>query len=104
MDQAPDNKADGDVVPSLKWLRWLVTTLMVVMIAGFIVLIALLVTRFPGAATVDLPDAIALPDGTVPVAFTQTVEWWAVVTEANEILIFDRNSGEITQTVKILRD
>lgn len=89
-------------MPSLKWLKWLVTTLMVVMIAGFIVLIALLVTRFPGARGVSLPDAITLPGGTVPVAFTQTADWWAVVTEDDRILIFARD-GALIQTVNIAR-
>lgn len=85
----------------VKYLRALVTTLTVVMIVGFLVLIGFLVTRFPSSGDLTIPDQITLPDGTIPVAFTQTADWYAVVTKVNEILIFDRATGEILQKVAV---
>lgn len=70
------------------------------MIVGFIVLIGFLVTRFPGAASLPLPDQIVLPEGTKPVAFTQTADWFAVVTGDSEILIYNLD-GSLRQTVSI---
>jgi len=95
MDEAPLE------VKSLVLLRRLVTALTAVMIVGFIVLIGFLVTRFPGSGGVDVPDEITLPDGTVPVAYTQTRDWVAVVTGKDWILIYDRGSMELIQTVEI---
>ncbi len=89
-------------VRSLKFLRGLVTVLTAVMIVGFIILIGFLVTQFPGTSDgVALPDTITLPDGSTPVAFTQAPGWYAVVTAEDQILIFDRASGELRQTVQI---
>ena len=48
--------------PSLRLLRRLVTALTVVMIAGFLVLIAALVMRL-NAGGPSLPDSVALPEG-----------------------------------------
>ena len=70
------------------------------MIFGLLVLIALLVIRFSGDAP-DLPDTITLPDGEKAQAFTQGPNWYAVVTQANRILIFDRMTGALRQTVEI---
>lgn len=82
-------------------LRRLVTGLTAVMIVGFIVLIGFLVTRFPDTRGVSVPAKITLPDGTVPVAYTQTRDWLAVVTGADRILIFDRASMELIRTIEI---
>ena len=93
---------EGEEVKSLKVLRWLVTFLTAVMIVGFVILIGFLVTQFPGRDKgMALPDEIQLPDGTVPVAFTQGPDWYAVVSASDTILIFDRESGELRQTIKI---
>ena len=97
MDEAPEGE-----VRSLRFLRVLVTVLTAVMIVGFIVLIGFLVTRFPGTETaLPLPGKITLPDGSVPVAFTQGSDWYAVVTETDEILIYDRQTGTLSQTVQV---
>ena len=72
------------------------------MICGLLVVIGLLVIRFSGKAP-DLPDVIALPSGEKPVAFTQGPDWYAVVTADDQILIFDRMSGTLRQTVDIER-
>ena len=99
MNEAPGNV---DEVKSLRLLRRLVTVLMIVMIVGFIVLIAFLVTRIPGAG-LDLPAQIELPAGGSAQAFTQGTDWIAVVTDDDRILIFDRASGALRQTVDIVR-
>jgi len=100
MDEAPDKSE----FRSLRLLRVLVTVLTAVMIVGFIILIGFLVTRFPGAKTTPtLPEAISLPDGAKAEAFTQGLDWYAVVTDADEILIYDRATGTLRQRVMIER-
>lgn len=89
-----------ELPPSLKLLRLLVFILTGVMIAGFIILMALIVTRLSGK-DVTLPESVTLPDGTRATAFTQAGDWWAVVTDDQRILIFDRATGALKQTVQI---
>lgn len=76
------------------------TTLTAVMIGGVLVVIGLLVTRLNADAPV-LPDQITLPDGARAQAFTQGDGWYAVVTDGNEILIFDRLTGKLRQRVVV---
>lgn len=76
------------------------TVLTVVMICGVLVVIALLVTRL-NRNTPMLPDQIALPEGMKAQAFTQGASWYAVVTTNDEILIFDRLTGALRQTITI---
>ncbi|AXI45964.1 hypothetical protein C1J03_07975 [Sulfitobacter sp. SK012] len=85
---------------NLRFLRRLVTVLTTVMIGGVIVVIALLVTRLNASAP-DLPNTLTLPDGATASAFTQGDTWYAVVTDDNRILIYDRLSGKLSQTVEI---
>ncbi len=82
------------------FLRRLVTVLTATMIFGLLVVIGLLVIRFWSTEPV-LPDVITLPDGEKVQAFTQGTTWYAVVTEDNEILIFDRMTGALRQTLRI---
>jgi len=87
--------------PNLRFLRRLVTVLTAVMIGGFLVIVALLVIRF-SARPPAIPDTVTLPDGVVAEAFTMTPAWYAVVTEGGaKILIFDRSSGKLLQTVTV---
>ena len=87
--------------PNLRLLRVLVTVLTAVMIGGFLVIVALLVIRFSASAPV-VPETISLPDGTKAEAFTMTSDWYGVVTdEGRRLLIFDRASGQLRQTVDI---
>ena len=78
------------------------TTLTAVMIGGLLILITLVVIRVqqpaPGLA---VPEQVALPDGTRATAFTATSDWYAVVTDDNQILIFDRDTGALTQTIDV---
>jgi hypothetical protein len=87
----------------LKLLKALVIVLMITMIGGLLTIVTLLVIRFPAPAPAPpaLPDAIALPEGARAAAFTQGRGWYAVVTEANEILVFDRETGALRQRIAI---
>lgn len=76
------------------------TVLTVVMICGVLVVIGLLVTRLNRDAP-SLPDMITLPQGATAVAFTQGPDWYAVVTSQDTILIFDRLTGALRQTVTV---
>ena len=90
----------------LVFLRRLVTALTATMIAGMIIIITLFVIRFSGekndrdtASDITLPDRITLPQGTTAIAFTQGLDWYAVVTSDNRILIFNRATGALQQSV-----
>ena len=75
------------------------------MIAGVLTIVALLVIRLQAPpARLDLPEEITLPEGVRAAAFTQGRDWYAVVTEGEEILIFDRASGSLRQRVRILHE
>lgn len=97
MDNAPQPEVDPALV---RMLRMLVTVLSVVMIAGFIVLIVLFVIRFRDMQP-PLPAEIVLPNGATATAFTRGDGWNAVVTEDQQILIFDASTGKLVQTVEI---
>ncbi len=71
------------------------------MVLGFIVIVVLFVIRFSDAFGPELPDEITLPDGSTPLAFTQGGDWYAVVTQEDQILIFDRESGALRQTIQV---
>jgi len=97
--QAADNP-DPDPL-NLRVLRILVTVLTVTMIVGLITVVVTFVTRFPDAAPVALPDTVTLPEGQVARAVTFGPDWYGVVTETDQILIFDRADGALRQTVQI---
>ena len=97
-----DNPQTSPVDPgTVKYLRLLVTILTATMVLGFLVIVVLFVIRFSDAFGPKLPNTITLPDGSSPQAFTQGGDWYAVVTDDNQILIFDRESGELRQTITI---
>ena len=74
------------------------TALTVVMMAGLLVLIVIFVNRFsnPGPS---LPEDISLPAGAKAVTFG--TGWYAVVTEADHILVFTED-GRLIQTIPII--
>lgn len=100
MQDAPLTEDDKDPL-NLRVLRILVTVLTVVMIVGLIAVVITFVTRFPGGDGVSLPDQVTLPEGTRATAVTMGEGWYAVVTEDDRILIFDRDSGALRQEVEI---
>lgn len=95
-----ETPADNDLPPYLKTLRWLVTILTVVMICGFLVLIGALVIRL-NADPLPLPERIALPEGVRATAFTQGDDWFAVVTDDDRIMIYDRATSDLRQQVEL---
>ena len=99
MNDGPDMQP---VDPALvKYLRLLVTILTATMVVGFIVIVVLFVTKFSDAFGPEPPDTITLPDGTDPLAFTQGPDWYAIITTDNEILIYDRATATLRQTLQI---
>ena len=93
---------DIELPPGLRFLRQLVTILTMVMIVGVVLIAALLVIRLNQPA-LAIPDRITLPAGTVALSYTQTQDWYAVVTDQNKILIFDLD-GQLTQEVVLKSD
>ncbi len=71
-----------------------------VMICGVVVIVALLVTRL-SSTTPPLPDEITLPDGAKASALTIGDSWYAVVTQDQRILIYDRTTGQLRQTIAV---
>ena len=104
MDKASLGAATAETAlpRSVRLLQWLVIGLTASMIVGVIAVVAVVVTRFPKPPTPPLPEAIALPDdaGTAR-AITQGGDWVGVVTDRDEIIIFDRASGAVRQRVQI---
>ena len=100
MDKAP---VPEGLPPGLRFLKALVVLLTLTMIGGVITVVWVIVTRMPQAMqrAPALPDSIALPDGTRATAFTQGADWYAVVTADDQILIFDRATGALRQTVAL---
>lgn len=78
----------------------LVTILTAVMIAGIIGILGLIWHRYSNARA-PLPEVITLPDGTTASAYTQGVDWYAVVTTDDRILIFDRATGKLRQEMRV---
>lgn len=72
------------------------------MIGGVLVIIVLIVMRFYDVPP-PLPARLTLPDGIEAIAFTQGPDWYAIVTSDDRILIYDRITGQLTQTVEIER-
>ncbi|WP_069299570.1 DUF6476 family protein [Neptunicoccus sediminis] len=98
MDQ---NDSQIEEPANLRFLRRLVTILTATMILGLLAIFAVLVMRFSTDSRPALPDSIALPDGTKATAFTQAGDWYAIVTAQDTILIYDRTTGDLRQTVRI---
>ena len=76
------------------------TVLTAVMIAGVLLIIVLIVIRMSDE-TPRLPGLIVLPGNARAVALTQGPGWYAVVTDGDQILIFDSLTGGLRQTVQI---
>jgi uncharacterized protein DUF6476 len=89
---------------NLRFLRIMVTTLIVVMIVGFLVIVGLFIRRLttpvPSAA-LTLPASIALPEGASALSFSVGPGWIGVVTQDSRILIFDAASGRLRQTLQV---
>ncbi len=71
-----------------------------VMIGGVLVTFALIVIRLSDR-TPTLPDQIELPNGAKAQAVTIGNNWYAVVTDDNRILIFDKTTGRQRQEIVV---
>ncbi|MXZ49906.1 MAG: hypothetical protein F4073_09045 [Rhodobacteraceae bacterium] len=102
MNITPENPSEPT---GLKWLKILVAVLTVTLIIGFLTIVGMFVYRFNsiGDSPVlsPLPDEISLPQGTEIDAFTQAEDWYLILTSENELLIYDRQTNELTQKIKI---
>ena len=98
MDDASDKL---ELPPSLRFLKGLVITLMLVMIGGVIAIVALLVTRLPAVqAAPALPASISLPAGEVAGAVTVAKGMMIVVTESGRVLVFTPD-GTLRQEIAL---
>ncbi len=84
----------------MRLLRRMVMLLTAVMIGGVLVTFALIVIRLSDR-TPTLPDQIELPDGAKAQAVTIGNNWFAVVTDDNRILIFDKTTGKQRQQISL---
>lgn len=91
---------DAPLPPQALFLKRLVLALAVVMIGGFLALIATLIVKLSVEPKI-LPDAVTLPEGARAVAFTQGDNWFAVVSDDDRILIYDRETGVLVQELRI---
>ena len=69
------------------------------MIVGILIIVTLLVIKIR-SEDLNFPSNLLLPDGTKPVAFTQTKDWYSVVTKENDILIY-KNDGTLIKSIKV---
>ncbi|GGG62585.1 hypothetical protein GCM10011415_06130 [Salipiger pallidus] len=99
MSQTPEPEATPEPA-NLRFLRVLVTVLTAVMIAGLLTILAVIVIQFRNARA-PLPEVITLPSGATASAYTQGSDWYAVVTNDDRILIFDRASGDLRQEMQV---
>lgn len=101
MDDLPEG---GTVLEpaNLRFLRRLVTVLTATMIVGMVTVVTLLVLRFNQSTPVlpVLPNEIMLPAGQTATAITHGSGWFAIVTDAGQILIYAAD-GQLRQTVDV---
>ena len=97
-DDQPPN-ADFQLPRNLRFLQRLVTFLTVSMIAGILIIVALLAFKLRDE-NINFSQKLVLPDGTKPIAFTQTKDWYSIVTDANEILIY-KNDGTLIKSITV---
>ena len=69
------------------------------MIVGILTIAALLAFKLR-SENINFPQTLTLPDGTKPIAFTQTKDWYSIITEANEILIY-KNDGTLIRSITV---
>ncbi|WP_435231389.1 DUF6476 family protein [Pseudopelagicola sp. nBUS_20] len=99
MDQSPEPVEPAN----LKLLRLLVTGLTAVMIVGLVIIVALIVIQFRDTGPV-LPEDIILPNGVSALAATAAESWYAIVTDDDRILIYDRITGALRQEISVQQE
>ncbi|CUX80410.1 MAG: hypothetical protein HLUCCA05_11450 [Roseibaca calidilacus] len=87
--------------PDVRFVKRLVVVLTSVMIVGVVLIVGLLVARITQTpAPVALPDSIDLPADTTPEAVTLARDW-VLVLVADEILLFDRDTGALAHRITL---
>lgn len=84
----------------LKFLKVLVTVLTITMIAGVVTIVALIVIRYRQTPP-DFPAVLTLPPGTTPEAYTQTKDWYAIVTDDSRVLIYSRATQKLVREIEL---
>ena len=97
-DDQPPN-ANFQLPRNLRFLQRLVTLLTVSMIAGILTVAALLAFKLR-SENINFPETLILPDGTKPIAFTQTKDWYSVITAEDQILIY-KNDGTLIRSIAV---
>lgn len=90
-DDDSDWKVAAKAVPELRFLKALVTGLTLVMGLGMVAIVALLWFRLGQPVLPELPANVTLPDGARVEALTFARDLIVVVTDAGEVLLYDRN-------------
>ena len=76
------------------------TVLTATMIGGLCIIIVLFVIRFSDRSMI-LPENIALPGTAKALAYTQGPDWYAIVTDQDQILIYDPKNGTLRKTIDV---
>jgi len=84
----------------LKFLKVLVTVLTLTMIAGVVTIVVLIVIRYRQTPP-DFPSVLTLPAGTTPEAYTQTKDWYAIVTDDSRVLIYSRVTQKLVREIQL---
>ena len=69
------------------------------MIGGILIIVALLAFKLR-SESINFPQTLILPDGTKPIAFTQTKDWYSVITDEDQILIY-KNDGTLIRSITV---
>ena len=85
---------------NIRFLRILVTTLTITMIAGIIIVIALLAIKLQ-PSKIEIPQNTSLPEDSNAISYSQGSDWIAVTTSENQILIFDSQTGKLRHTISV---
>ena len=83
---------------TFKWRAWLLSLYIYGALDPIILTIAALLAFKLRSENTKFPQTLTLPDGTKPVAFTQTKDWYSIITDANEILIY-KNDGTLIKSI-----
>ncbi|QBX34519.1 hypothetical protein E4191_07180 [Paracoccus liaowanqingii] len=84
-------------VPELRFLKTLVTGLTLIMGVGMVAVVALLWMRLNQPVLPDLPSSIVLPEGVRPAAITFATDRIVVVTQTDQVLVYDRAGEPVGQ-------
>lgn len=90
-------QTDG-TVPHLLFLKLTVGGLAVAMLLGLAVIAVILWTRLNAPALPELPEAVILPKGAAPVAVTFGHDRLIVVTDQDDVLIYETD-GTLQQVI-----